>query len=73
MAHFSLNYTLTESDLVKHRQLTARKKEATQRMAASLGYRILRRFPPHDIIENGVIIGYHVEIDARRPYNGTGM
>lgn len=72
-AHFSLTYTLTESDLIKHKQQTARKKDATERMARSLGYKILNRFPPHEIINDGVVVGYHVEIDARRPYNGTGM
>lgn len=72
-AHFSLTYTLTESDLIKHKQQTARKKDATERMACSLGYKILKRFPPHEIINDGVVVGYHVEIDARRPYNGTGM
>ena len=63
---FSCTYTLTESDLIRHKQQTARKKDAVDRMARYLGYKILKEFQPRDIVKDGLVVGYGVRILASR-------
>ena len=63
---FYATYTLTESDLLKFKQQTARKKAAVGRMAAHIGYHLLKTYRPKEIVENGVVVGYTVTIKARR-------
>ena len=62
----SVTYTLTESDLIKHKQQSARKKAAVERMARVAGYKITKLFPPEEIVEGGVVVGYRLDVDVKK-------
>lgn len=63
---FYATYTLTESDLLEFKQQTARKKAATQRMAAHIGYHLLKTYKPKEVVKDGVVVGFTVTIKAKR-------
>ena len=62
LRQFSISYTLTESDLITHKRQSARKKVALDRMARSLGYRILNTFKSTEVVKDGVVVGYKIDV-----------
>lgn len=66
LERYSVFYTLTESDFVNFRQDSARKRAAKQRMALSLGNKIAKDMEIDEVIENGVLVGYRIVVDARK-------
>lgn len=65
--HLWATYKFSESDFNKfgpdHR---AMEREARQRMACALGRRIVKELGATELIENGVLIGYKIEVDVRK-------
>ena len=65
--HFYSTYRFTDSDFNKFgNNLQGMQKEARQRMACALGRKIIKELKADEIIENGVLVGYKIDVEARK-------
>ena len=64
---FSANYTITESDINKYgNDHQGMEKNAKLRMAGHLGRQIIKHLGADEIIEDGILIGYKIRVEARK-------
>lgn len=66
LERFSVFYTLTDSDFVNFSQNSARKRAAKQRMAMSLGNKIVKDMEIDEVVEDGVLVGYKIVVNAMK-------
>lgn len=66
LERFSVFYTLTDSDFVNFSQDSARKRAAKQRMAMSLGNKIVKDMEIDEVVEDGVLVGYKIVVNAMK-------
>ena len=65
-------YHITESDTAKFgANNLAMEREAKHRLAGYLGRRILKELGVEEIGEDGLLLGYRIEIEARRAVKQT--
>lgn len=60
-----LTYTLTESDFVNFKQQTARARHAKARMVSSLAHKVGQMLDPEEVVKDGVVVGYSVDVAVR--------
>ena len=61
------SYRFTESDISKFgNNHQGMEKEAKQRMACALGRRIVKELGATEIIEDGVLAGFRIDIEAKK-------
>ena len=65
-------YHITESDMAKFgKNNLAMEREAKHRLAGYLGRRILKELGAEEVVEDGLLVAYRIEIQARRPVKQT--
>ncbi len=66
---FFATYRFSDTDLQKGKR--AMESEAISRMGANIGRRIIQKLGATEIVENGLLVGYSVEVDVRKRDPGT--
>ena len=64
---FSVAYTLSDHDFQRYgNDRQGMQKNAIRVMSEALGRRIVRNLKAEEVIEDGVLVGYRIEVEARK-------
>lgn len=64
---FHATYTFSDHDFQRYgNDKQGMKKNALRMMSEALGRRIARNLKPDEVVEDGIIVGYKIEVEARK-------
>lgn len=69
---FFATYTFSDHDFQRYgNDKQGMQKNAVRVMSEAIGRKIVRHFKPDEIVEDGVLVGYRIEVEARKATDNT--